>query len=78
MSEVIRPEGWQQWNKTDISITARYAEWHSTGPGGSPNGRVPWSKQLTDDEARTITVKRVLGGWNPTVPAPRTSSQSMR
>jgi len=65
MSEAIRPEGWHNWNKTENQGTARYAEWDSKGPGANPTARVPWSKQLTDAEAKAITVQQVLGGWNP-------------
>ena len=45
--------------------TARYAEFHSPDPGGSPKQRADWAKQLTKAEA--ITPGKVLGGvdgWN--------------
>ena len=71
MSEVIRPEGWNDWKKPETHQTARYAEYNSTGPGGSPKQRVDWAKQLTKAEAAAITTQKVLGGadgWNPNNP----------
>ena len=67
MSEVIRPEGWNNWGKAEAGKT-RYAEFGSTGPGAKPELRPAWSKQLTKREAKAITLKKVLGGadgWNP-------------
>jgi pectinesterase len=64
----IRPEGWHNWSKPEAEKTARYFEYKSTGPGASPAARVPWSHQLTDDEAARLTAKIVLRGfdnWNP-------------
>jgi pectinesterase len=68
MSEVIRPEGWNNWSQPDRESTSRYAEFGSTGPGAKPAERVKWAKQLTEAEAKVITLQRVLGGadnWNP-------------
>ncbi|PWT89153.1 MAG: pectin esterase [Blastocatellia bacterium] len=68
MSDVVRPEGWQNWNLPAREKTARYAEFNSTGPGTNPNARVPWSHQLTKAQAKEITLKNVLAGrdgWNP-------------
>lgn len=68
MDGSVRPAGWNNWNQPDREKTARYAEYRSTGPGGTAAGRAPWSKQLTDAEAAAMTVAKVLGGadgWNP-------------
>jgi pectinesterase len=69
MSEVVRPVGWHNWDKPDREKTSRYAEFKSTGPGAQKEARVPWSRQLSAAEARSITVRKVLGGidgWDPT------------
>jgi len=68
MSDVIRPEGWNNWNQPEREKTARYAEFGSTGAGAKPNERVKWAKQLTEAEAKAITLEKVLNGsdnWNP-------------
>jgi pectinesterase len=62
MSEVVRPEGWFDWKKPESHATVRYGEFNSTGPGGNSSARVSWSRQLTAEEAETMTVERVLGG----------------
>ncbi|HSE21696.1 MAG TPA: pectinesterase family protein [Pyrinomonadaceae bacterium] len=68
MSNVVRPEGWQNWDLPAREKTSRYAEFNSHGPGASPKSRVSWSRQLDRGDAKKITVKKVLGGadsWNP-------------
>jgi len=68
MSEVVRPEGWNDWKKTEAHTTARYAEFNSTGAGASPTNRPDWTKPLNKSEAQKITVEKVLGGadgWDP-------------
>ncbi len=68
MSGVIQPVGWNNWKDPAREKAARYAEFNSTGPGADPKARVPWARQLTAEEAKAITVEKVLGGpdgWNP-------------
>ena len=68
MSEVVHPEGWNDWKKSEAHTTARYAEFNNTGEGASPTNRPDWTKQLTKTEAQNLTVEKVLGGadgWNP-------------
>ncbi len=70
MSDAVRPEGWNDWKKSEAHTTTRYAEFNSTGAGASPTNRPDWTKQLSADDAKKITVEKVLGGtdgWNPTI-----------
>ncbi len=68
MSEVVQHTGWHNWGKVSNEATARYLEYKSFGPGANPEGRVSWSRQLTDEEADYYTVENILqgsDGWNP-------------
>ena len=68
MGSHIKPQGWNNWGRTSNEKTARYSEYKSTGPGATPDERFPWSHQLTDDEAKQITIQSVLAGddhWDP-------------
>jgi len=62
MSEVVRPEGWHNWNQPDRETTIRYGEFGSRGPGAAPDDRVAWARRLTSAEASGYTIDRVLGG----------------
>jgi pectinesterase len=68
MSDVVRPEGWHNWNLPAREKTARYAEFNSVGPGSNTKSRAQWSRQLTRAQARKISLRTVLrgnDGWNP-------------
>ncbi|RYY67130.1 MAG: pectin esterase [Chitinophagaceae bacterium] len=65
MGSHIVPEGWNNWKNPANEATARYAEYGSTGPGARTEGRVPWARQLTKEQAEQYTVKKILGDWDP-------------
>ncbi len=56
----IKPEGWHNWGSKDKEKTAFYAEFNSYGPGANTGERVPWSHQLTDEEAEKYTPQNIL------------------
>jgi pectinesterase len=67
MSDVVRPEGWHNWDRPEREKTARFSEVGTTGRGASPR-RVRWAKALSADEAKSITAAAVLRGsdnWDP-------------
>src|SRR5215468_354449 len=68
MSEVVRPVGWNNWDKPEREKTSRYSEFGSTGPGAQPNERAGWAKPLSAADISSISVTAVLGGpenWDP-------------
>jgi pectin methylesterase-like acyl-CoA thioesterase/pectate lyase len=65
----INPLGWDNWGNPDNEHTARYSEYGNSGEGSSTTGRVPWSSQLTPDEAEQITLQQVMGDFYPMIVA---------
>jgi pectinesterase len=65
MDKHIVEEGWNNWKNPANELTARYAEYNSTGPGGSAQKRVAWSKQLTSEQALGFSNEKILGAWRP-------------
>lgn len=59
----IRPEGWDNWRNPENEKTARYYEYRCTGPGAGRSKRVAWAKELTDEQAKSLTPQNVLGDW---------------
>jgi pectin methylesterase-like acyl-CoA thioesterase len=70
MGGQIDPAGWSEWHpgETNFLETPYYAEYASSGPGGSPDHRDAHAKILTAGEAKQFNPKSVLAspdGWNP-------------
>ena len=68
LSADVTPQGWNAWGNAPGTPLAFYAEFNSTGPGANPSARVPWSHQLTAQQARQFQPKVFLAGkdhWNP-------------
>lgn len=59
----IHPAGWADWGKPHGHFY--YGEYHSGGPGASPDTRADFSCQLTDAEAAEYTIENVLKDWMP-------------
>lgn len=65
LGDIIRPEGWHNWDKPEREATSFYAEYGNTGPGANLDQRVGWMHKLTNADAETYTLERLLGGWDP-------------
>ena len=64
LGKQVHPLGWNNWGKVENEKTAFYAEYKNYGAGVSDR-RVPWSRQLSDEEAKDYTLKNILNGWDP-------------
>ncbi|MBD0366375.1 MAG: alpha/beta hydrolase fold domain-containing protein [Flavisolibacter sp.] len=65
MDKIVAPEGWNNWDNPANEKTAYYAEYKNYGEGAAANTRVPWSHQLTDEEAKQYTLQNIFNDWNP-------------
>ncbi len=61
----IKPGGWSNWNNTENYKTTRYAEYKNYGVSAETGKRVNWARQLTDEEAKDITLKSIFSDWMP-------------
>ncbi len=64
----LAPQGWDNWGKTINEQTAYYAEFGNSGPGANLTARVPWSHQLTSQQANQFLPQNFLRGqdhWDP-------------
>jgi pectinesterase len=63
----LNPAGWNNWGKVSNESTAYYAEFGNTGPGADTAARVPWSHQLTAEQAKQFlpgTFLKGKDGWS--------------
>ncbi|KAL3532542.1 hypothetical protein ACH5RR_006063 [Cinchona calisaya] len=52
MDNIIIPKGWHNWGDPSREMTVFYGQYKCTGMGASFAGRVSWSRELTDEEAK--------------------------
>ncbi|KAK8673938.1 hypothetical protein V6N13_112247 [Hibiscus sabdariffa] len=62
MSNVILPQGWDDWGDLSKQSTVFYKEYKCYGPGANVRKRVEWSGKLTDNEAELFLTKNMIGG----------------
>ncbi|GAB3657935.1 pectinesterase family protein [Echinicola sediminis] len=75
MGSFIKAAGWNNWGNEENELTARFAEYGSTGAGANPSKRVGWAKQLSSEEVKayetlnvfktTYAENKVTDNWDP-------------
>ncbi|KAM7274851.1 hypothetical protein ACFE04_016717 [Oxalis oulophora] len=61
MPGAILPQGWDDWGRPNVHSTVFYGEYKNYGPGANREQRVDWSRSLTDDEAKPLLTKDMIG-----------------
>ena len=64
MPKQIDPQGWDNWGNPENEKTVYYAEYKNSGAGSDTKQRAPWSKQLTEKEAKEYTLDNVFSDYN--------------
>ncbi|XVE54177.1 hypothetical protein DITRI_Ditri03aG0059700 [Diplodiscus trichospermus] len=62
MDNIIIPKGWYNWGDPTREMTVFYGQYKCTGPGASFAGRVSWSRELTDEEAKPFISLSFIDG----------------
>jgi pectinesterase len=60
MGKHIRPEGWENWSKSEAERNTLYAEYNCKGEGFQPAKRVSWSRQLQKKDVKKYTIENIL------------------
>ncbi|XP_050216843.1 probable pectinesterase 53 [Mercurialis annua] len=62
MDNIIIPKGWYNWGDPTREMTVFYGQYKCTGQGASFAGRVSWSRELTDEEAKPFISLTFIDG----------------
>ncbi|XP_022987754.1 probable pectinesterase 53 isoform X1 [Cucurbita maxima] len=62
MDNIILPKGWYNWGDPSREMTVFYGQYKCTGEGASFAGRVSWSRELTDEEAKPFISLTFIDG----------------
>ncbi|XP_022731129.1 probable pectinesterase 53 [Durio zibethinus] len=62
MDNIIIPKGWYNWGDPNREMTVFYGQYKCTGPGANFAGRVSWSRELTDEEAKPFISLSFIDG----------------
>ncbi|XP_021857464.1 pectinesterase 1-like [Spinacia oleracea] len=71
MSDVVNPKGWSADSKPQVQKTIFFGEYHNKGPGASLAKRVPYTKQLTEAEAKQFISLEYIDAAKWLLPPPK-------
>ncbi|XP_078427554.1 pectin methylesterase 31 [Wolffia australiana] len=54
MDSCIKPMGWHNWDKPANEKSACFFQFRCSGPGSDHGGRVPWCRELEEQEAKQL------------------------
>ncbi|XP_021759653.1 putative pectinesterase 11 [Chenopodium quinoa] len=60
MSNVVNPNGWDDWGKPLTHSSVYYGEYKCYGPGANRSNRVEWSQDLSNEEATALITKTMI------------------
>ncbi|CAK9312667.1 unnamed protein product [Citrullus colocynthis] len=71
MSDLILPQGWDDWHDPSKQSTVYYGQYKCYGQGANPSRRVPWSfTNMTTEEAAPFFTKSFIGAADWLRPLP--------
>ncbi|OWM66420.1 probable pectinesterase 53 [Punica granatum] len=67
MDKIITPRGWYDWGDKNREMTVFFGQYKCLGPGAAYEARVPWSRELTSEEAEPFISLDFIDGneWLP-------------
>lgn len=70
MSNVVIPQGWDDWQDPKKHSTVYYGQYKCSGPGADTSKRVKWSHIFSDKEVAPFLSKKMIGGRSWLRPQP--------
>lgn len=64
IADIIFPERWDNWNDPTRESTVFYGLYKCSGPGARDEGRISWSRDLSDTEAAPFMSSSFIDGQN--------------